>query len=1046
MADKRDQENSGIEDKDEVLHSLGDIVWGRQATTCFYPAVVVNDPHFKFFTKIVKSEDGASPGGRGTGRQYHVQFLGDNRFQWVQGHYCLPFKGINHYEDLVIKDVANMKIYKPKGDKSVQWKEWIVIANEMQSLEATERIRKMESARLSEKSGQTFIQKVEKEDQMKSVPPLFSETKIRKLPPSSPKKTPEKDHKSNHYRRQDELEYKMHRDANRSKEKPRKGDHKEPITSMLPVFNTNATFNKSFKIKKDKKAEPVVRVNQEEADMENPKSAIKVSETKEITPEPLKNNMETNSPLVPVSDDILNGKEELSDLALSHQKFEKGTESEGFGEGALIWAKMRGYPYWPSVITRDPVDGEFVKVTETIYKNSRRLHVLFLEYENQRAWIGSSSIKKFQGLEAFKKDKEKASTKTRPDYTPHKRIRSQFDRAVSYAEEVSSLSDEERLEKVLLKYGWAMVLDNDDDVPMETLEGNAAIADNSVVEEAESNVPVGDQGRADSRRSSEEAESRIDPGTDDPDIPAEQMPQSSAKPKKRASSSSAAIANNGDSDSEGDNDNVPPSRKKSKPSLKPAPDKPTTQKPKTPVQPKPAKTIATLNNEDRPEPVPAVKATSGVGDKDEFPRVGDLVWGRMPGFPFWPAFVTRNPDNIYRRELANGKSTFHVQFFNWNDESGWVSSAIEFEGLDAFKLVAKKRKSDKSYNIGKGSSLKKWEKAAREAEDTMGLTRQERVAQYMVGYHQHIQPTKPESSKSATPKTPSTASRNPSGAPKTPSSTSRTPSALQKPSTTPKIPSSARKTASAASKTPFSTPKNQSTSINTPSSSSAASPSTPASSSARKRSLPSGWKSEVRTKDGKEITIYISENGEEMPSKAAMYRHIANLKNSGGVVYLEDETLPSGWRCQMIESSIFFFSPVGQRFKTRWMMAEQMKREEYNQEAIDLVLTVKSRRPAPKSVLVSRGEYESEEEEQEEDDEDLKTLPNGLKFRTGGPYDTHLDIDKIFDPTNGGIIDMVMLPEIFLEHPVVSVKESDNEMIISDVHTGEFIAKKIIYD
>ena len=43
-------------------------------------------------------------------------------------------------------------------------------------------------------------------------------------------------------------------------------------------------------------------------------------------------------------------------------------------------------------------------------------------------------------------------------------------------------------------------------------------------------------------------------------------------------------------------------------------------------------------------------------------------------------------------------------------------------------------------------------------------------------------------------------------------------------------------------------------------------------------------------------------------------------------------------------------------------------------------------------------------------------------FRTGGPYDTHLDIDKIFDPTNGGIIDMVMLPEIFLEHPVVSVK------------------------
>ena len=42
---------------------------------------------------------------------------------------------------------------------------------------------------------------------------------------------------------------------------------------------------------------------------------------------------------------------------------------------------------------------------------------------------------------------------------------------------------------------------------------------------------------------------------------------------------------------------------------------------------------------------------------------------------------------------------------------------------------------------------------------------------------------------------------------------------------------------------------------------------------------------------------------------------------------------------------------------------------------------------------MSRGEYESEEEEeqeQEEDDEDLKTLPNGLKFRYFG-YSISLD-------------------------------------------------------
>jgi len=43
-------------------------------------------------------------------------------------------------------------------------------------------------------------------------------------------------------------------------------------------------------------------------------------------------------------------------------------------------------------------------------------------------------------------------------------------------------------------------------------------------------------------------------------------------------------------------------------------------------------------------------------------------------------------------------------------------------------------------------------------------------------------------------------------------------------------------------------------------------------------------------------------------------------------------------------------------------------------------------------------------------------------------------------------VEIVHLPDVFMEHPVVKVEDKDNEMVIKDVFTDEFIAKKIIYD
>ena len=52
----------------------------------------------------------------------------------------------------------------------------------------------------------------------------------------------------------------------------------------------------------------------------------------------------------------------------------------------------------------------------------------------------------------------------------------------------------------------------------------------------------------------------------------------------------------------------------------------------------------------------------------------------------------------------------------------------------------------------------------------------------------------------------------------------------------------------------------------------------------------------------------------QLQDKTAALRYIASTAGQGQAVkYVEDSSLPQGWRCQKIQNSIYYFSPRGER-------------------------------------------------------------------------------------------------------------------------------------
>ncbi|VDH98987.1 Hypothetical predicted protein [Mytilus galloprovincialis] len=95
-----------------------------------------------------------------------------------------------------------------------------------------------------------------------------------------------------------------------------------------------------------------------------------------------------------------------------------------FAEGSVVWAKMAGFPWWPAMIEIDPDSESYFMLMTPYSMYPSHYHVVFFDDKVSRAWINSTSIKKYtededmtpkptkggKGYASFSKDLVKAKT------------------------------------------------------------------------------------------------------------------------------------------------------------------------------------------------------------------------------------------------------------------------------------------------------------------------------------------------------------------------------------------------------------------------------------------------------------------------------------------------------------------------------------------------------------------------------------------------------------------------------------------------------------
>lgn len=196
-----------------------------------------------------------------------------------------------------------------------------------------------------------------------------------------------------------------------------------------------------------------------------------------------------------------------------------------YNVGDLVWSKVSGYPWWPCMVSADPLLHNHTKLKGQ-KKSARQYHVQFFGDAPERAWIFEKSLVAFEGEEQFEKLCQESAKQAPTKAEKIKllkpisgRLRAQWEMGIVQAEEAASMSVEERKAKFTFLYVG------------DQLHLNPQVAKEAGI----ATEPLGEM--VDSSAASEEA--AVDPGTmREEDIP--------IKRRRRAKRSSSAENQEGD--------------------------------------------------------------------------------------------------------------------------------------------------------------------------------------------------------------------------------------------------------------------------------------------------------------------------------------------------------------------------------------------------------------------------------------------------------------------------------------------------------------------